>query len=154
MPSYYFDTSALLKKYRREEGTSGVRRIVNALESECFISRLTVTEIQRAFAQLARNNEIPADGADHLRAIFYNDLRSRRLRIIQIRTYHHHTASRLFYQYLSQRHLPLLRTADALQLAGALRLRDVQGLDYFVAADSSLCDVAEAESLAVINPKD
>ena len=68
--------------------------------------------------------------------------------------YHHHTAARLFYQYLPQRRLPLLRTADAIQLAAALRLRDARGLDFFVAADGDLCDIARAENLSVINPKD
>lgn len=154
MPSYYFDTSALLKKYRPEEGTSEVRRLVNEPRAACFVSRLAVTEVQRTFVRLARGNRISADEADHLRAIFYNDLRARRFRIIQIKTYHHHTAARLFYQYLPQRGLPLLRTADAIQLAGALRLRDAQGLDFFVAADGDLCDIAKAENLSVINPRD
>ena len=154
MPTYYFDTSALLKKYRREEGTLEVKRLVNEPQGECLISRLAVTEVQRTFAQLARENKISSDEADHLRAIFYNDLRARRFRVIQIKSYHHHTATRLFYQYLPQRHLPLLRTADAIQLAGALRLRDAQGLDYFVAADGDLCKIAETENLSVIKPKD
>jgi len=119
-----------------------------------FYLRLTVTEVQRAFAQLVRTNEISADEATQLRGSFYHDLRARRLRVIRIQTYHHHTAIRLFYQYLPQRHLPLLRTAAAIQLAGALRLREAQGLDYFVAADGSLCKIAEAENLSVIKPKD
>ena len=153
MPSYYFDTSALLKKYFPEEGTPAVRGIVHEPASECFISRLTVTETQRAFAQLVRDNEISLDEGDQLRAIFYNDLRARLFRILQIKTYHHHTAARLFYQYASRRRFPLLRTADAIQLAGALRLREARGLDFFVADDRALCDIASEENFSVINPK-
>jgi predicted nucleic acid-binding protein len=47
----------------------------------------------------------------------------------------------------------LLRTADAIHLAVALRLRDSPGLDYFMCADADLCEVAEAEQLSVINPE-
>ena len=153
MPSYYFDTSALLKKYFPEEGASAVIDIVHEPASECFISRLTVTEAQRAFAQLVRDNEISLDEGGHLRAIFYHDLRSRLFRIIQIKTYHHLTAARLFYKYASRRRFPLLRTADAIQLAGALRLREARGLDFFVADDKALCDIANEEHFSVISPK-
>ena len=154
MPSYYFDTSAVLKKYRLEQGTTEVRRLVNEPGAQCLMSRLTVTEVQRAFAQFTRGQEISADDAIQLCGIFYTDLRARRFRVVQLKTYHHHTAVRIFYQYIRQPHFPLLRTADAIQLAGALRLHDSQGLDYFVAADIDLCVVAEAEGLSVINPKD
>lgn len=154
MSSYYFDTSALLKNYHAEDGTLAVARIVAEPEAECFISRLAVTEVQRTFAQLARRNELSADEAAQVRGSFYTDLRARRFRVMQIKTYHHHTAARLFYHYLPQRRLPLLRTADAIQLAAALRLRDARGLDFFVAADEELCAIARAENLSVINPTD
>ncbi len=67
--------------------------------------------------------------------------------------YHHHTAVRLFLKYWGQTGVPLLRTADALHLAVALRLRDRESLDYFVSADANLCQIAEAEQLSVLNPE-
>ena len=66
--------------------------------------------------------------------------------------YHHHTAVRLFLKYWQQTDVPLLRTADALHLAVALRLRDRNSLDHFVCADANLCDIAEAEQLDVVKP--
>jgi predicted nucleic acid-binding protein len=45
-----------------------------------------------------------------------------------------------------------LRTLDALQLAVALKLKNSGKLDYFVAADKVLCEVAALEGMAVINP--
>jgi hypothetical protein len=45
-----------------------------------------------------------------------------------------------------------LRSLDALQLASAIKLKRLGRLDYFVAADRVLCEVAALEGLAVINP--
>jgi hypothetical protein len=45
-----------------------------------------------------------------------------------------------------------LRALDALQLAVALELRSQKTVDHFVAADQTLCEVAEREGFTVINP--
>lgn len=59
------------------------------------------------------------------------------------------TAGFLLEQYAFDHRL---RTLDALQLAVALKLKRSEKLDYFVAADKVLCDVAALEGMAVINP--
>jgi predicted nucleic acid-binding protein len=45
-----------------------------------------------------------------------------------------------------------LRALDALQLAVALELRNQGLIDHFVAADETLCQVAELEGFSVLNP--
>ena len=152
MPTYYFDTSALVKNYHQEDGAAAVHRLIIDPTAVCVVSRLTLTELQRAFARRARTRTITADDLDTLRRVLYQDLQTHQLRIERMHEYHHHTAVRLFLKYWEQRGIPLLRTADALHLAVALRLRDQASLDYFVSADTDLCEVAEAEQLQVFNP--
>ena len=153
MPIYYFDTSAALKHYHSEKGTDEVRRIVHDSASSCILSRLTLTEMQRGFARRARQREITGNGLKQLRGILYTDLQQHHFRLIRVQEFHHHDAVRLFVKYWQQTDVPLLRTADALHLAVALRLRDRESLDYFVSADGNLCQIAEAEQLSVINPE-
>ena len=46
-----------------------------------------------------------------------------------------------------------VRTWDSLQLAVALRMHRTPFIDHFVCADQRLCDIANLEGLAVINPE-
>ena len=100
MPTYYFDTSAVVKHYHQEAGAAEVHHIITDPTAVCIVSRLTLTETQRAFARRARMQAI---------------------------------------------------TADELGTV-ALRLCDRDSLDYFVCADSNLCDIAEAEQLRIVKP--
>lgn len=152
MPTYYFDTSAAVKNYHQESGAEDIQRIITDPASVYIVSRLTLTEMQRAFARRARTQIITADELSTLRRVLYQDLQERRFHIARLHEYHHHTAVRLFLKYWAQHRVPLLRTADALHLGVALRLRDQDGLDYFVSADGDLCEIAEAEQVRVMNP--
>lgn len=46
-----------------------------------------------------------------------------------------------------------LRALDAVQIATALRLQTHRPIDYFVAADKVLCEVAGLEGFATLNPE-
>ena len=46
-----------------------------------------------------------------------------------------------------------LWTPDGLQLAVALELHRKNQVDYFVAADNTLCEVAALEGFAVLSPE-
>lgn len=152
MPTYYFDTSAIVKHYHQEAGAEDVHRTITDPTADCIVSRLTLTEMQRAFTRRARTQTITSDELITLRRVLYQDLQERRLRIERMHEYHHHTAVRLFLKYWQQSGVPLLRTADALHLSVALRLRDRNSLDHFVCADGNLCDIAEADHLHVVRP--
>jgi predicted nucleic acid-binding protein len=152
MPSYFLDSSAVIKLYQDEEGPAAVVRLLSELDSPRFIARLTIVEVQRAFSRRLRVQEISEHELDELRRGFYEDLLRRRFRVKELTALHYRSAVRLIRQYAPQRDIPLLRSLDALQLAVALAVRQQHGLDYFVAADKNLCEVAEAEGLSVINP--
>ena len=114
MPTYYFDTSAVVKHYHQEAGAAEVHRIITDPTAVCIVSRLTLTEVQRAFARRARTQAITADELGTLRRVLYQDLQERHLCIERMHEYHHHTAVRLFLKYWGRTGVPLLRTADAL----------------------------------------
>jgi hypothetical protein len=50
MPRYFFDTSALVKRYHAESGTPEVRRLLTEPGAECVISRLATVEMLSGFA--------------------------------------------------------------------------------------------------------
>ena len=152
MPAYFFDSSALVKRYRSEAGTTEVDRILGEPNTDCFIARLAVVEVQRALARTVREGEISEQEFDTLRDRLYEDLGQRRLRIVRLREFHFHSAVRLIRKYVSPQQVPLLRSLDTIHLAAALDIQQRISLDHFVSADNDLCEAAKAENLSVINP--
>ncbi len=54
MARYYFDTSALVKRYHLEVGSTDVDRILTEAGSEFFIARLAAVEMLSSFAGKVR----------------------------------------------------------------------------------------------------
>jgi hypothetical protein len=50
MARYFFDTSALVKRYHAESGSSEVRRLLTEPGADCLISRLATVEMLSGFA--------------------------------------------------------------------------------------------------------
>jgi predicted nucleic acid-binding protein len=66
MASAYLDSSALVKYYHPEVGSAAVLQLVEDATVRCFISRLTTTEVQSAFALKLRTDEIDELAFDRL----------------------------------------------------------------------------------------
>ena len=125
MAQYFFDSSALAKRCHPEVGTPKLLAIFAEPDSEVRISKLSFVEVQSVFAMKVRGGAISRSEAGGLRA-----------RLIGRHSFFHR-----------------FRTLDARQLAVALDLPKQDMLDYFVAADKALGDVATIEGLAVLNPE-
>jgi predicted nucleic acid-binding protein len=150
LAGYFFDSSALAKLYHPEAGTTIVERIIRDPDTNILISRLAVVELPSVFAYKVRTNVITrADSAVLLRQ-FREDIVSGDLQVFGLRDSELRAAERLVEEYA---HELRLRSLDAIQLAVALALRYQQAVDYFVAADKVLCNVAAMEGFAVINPE-
>ena len=80
---------------------------------------------------------------------FVRDVSSNRFEISRAADSDFEAAGRLLERYGFDLRL---RTLDAIQLAVAVKRALGGRLDYFVAADRVLCEVAALEGLAVINP--
>jgi hypothetical protein len=154
MADYYFDTSALVKYYVKETGAQWVRGLIQTRRNGRWAnvistSALTWAEAVSAFSRLHRSKVMPDDLYERLIEAFLADGRTRYSRLpVDNATISQATG-------LIQRHP--LRAYDAVQLATALRLdrvlRDNRRPPVtFVSADGALCDVAEAEGLAAVNP--
>lgn len=152
MPLYFLDSSAVIKLYQAETGSEVVERLVREADVLPFISRLTVTEVQRAFARKVREAKLTVDELDRLRNLFLKDLLQRRLLLKRLRDFHYRAAERLVRKYAPAQPYPLLRTLDAMHLATALDIHQREALTGFVSADTDLCAVAAAEQIPVINP--
>ena len=149
MALYFFDSSAVAKRYHLEIGSGKVMTIFTELQTEIRISQLSFVEVQSVFAMKVRGGFIDRKDAGLQRARFLVDVAAGDLEVVRVTTDHFASAERLIgHHSFSKR----LRTLDALQLAVALDLLGLGLLDYFVVADRVLGEVATSEGLAVLDP--
>jgi predicted nucleic acid-binding protein len=150
MAGYFFDTSALVKRYHPEARTLEVDRLWNDPSSILFASRLAALEMISAFAGKVRAGTITNADFAALTRKFSADITKKRITAIRLLLLHLNEAERLLRQHgLISR----LRTLDALHLAVALDLRARGLLTHFVCSDIPLLGVASREGLTVINPE-
>jgi uncharacterized protein len=150
MARYFFDSSALIKRYHLESGTFEVRKLITEPGAECVISQLATVELLSGFAGKVRTNVLSTTAFTIIRGQFLADVKRSVLRPIRIVNAHYQLADALISLHGMTRQL---RTLDAIQLAVALRLHKAAPIDQFVCADQRLCNVAIIEGLAVVNPE-
>lgn len=153
MPNYFYDSSALVKRYHIEPGSEVINPLFDG-ESRHFISELTVVEIHAAISKKRLINATTTDEAlRQVRAQFSNDLKSLRIAVVQIRSAHYQEAERLVRQYGADTSIGIIRSLDALQLAVAIDFQRRTEIDTFLSSDHRQCSVAVAEGLKVMNPE-
>jgi predicted nucleic acid-binding protein len=150
MASYYFDTSALAKRYVVEIGSSWVQDVIAQQSGQSiYTSMLTQPEIVSALQRRVREGHLEADEALEIAQQVVAHM-SQSYALIAI-------APPVITQACTvlQRHP--LRAYDALHLACAQAVREVLegqqlAVPVFVAADSTLLAAAAAEGFVVENP--
>jgi predicted nucleic acid-binding protein len=149
MRSYFFDTSALVKRYRVEQGTDAIDAIFAEKDATFIISRLGMVETVSALALKVRTQEL--EMADYLtaRKKFLGEIAQKNLKVVRLLVCHFRSAELLLSKYSIARRL---RTLDALQLSVALDLLSRREVDVFVSADELLCDIARLEGISTENP--
>jgi predicted nucleic acid-binding protein len=147
---YYFDTSALVKRYLQEDGTTWVRGITDpVLVQEIYIVRVTGPEMVAAFFLKARRGEITDSEAAAASVKFEFDFKNQ-YRIVEVTVTVAERAMRLARQHS-------LRGYDSVQLAAALELRIRRNREgsqpfTFISADNRLNASAQTEGLGTDNP--
>ena len=140
----YWDSSALVKKYLKEEGTDRVRRWL-AEDSLLVTSQLTYAEIHATFARKAREGALAPDDCKKIGQTFEADWNA------------------MFIVHLDDVLLPgirrvvsrhPLRGADSIHLASALYVseRIRQRPLPFACADCRLLQAVKAEGMEGWNP--
>ncbi len=148
MKIYYFDSSALVKRYHTEKGTKTVDKILNELEKgdEGAISYFVILEIVSAMKRKLKNNEITQKIFDMAIATFLSEVTT----YFSVRPIDEHilsTATNLVIEHG-------LKAADSLHLATAKEIADFTGKNVvFIASDKELLNAAKSEKLEILNPE-
>ena len=150
MAAYFFDSSALVKRYVTETGTAWVTGLLDpAARHRLYVARITGAEVIAALARKERGRHLSAADAASAISSFQHDY-ANRLRPVEI------TAALIVEAMaLAQDHG--LRGYDAVQLAAALyanrrRIARHLALLVFVTADTDLLAAGAAEGLTVDDP--
>src|SRR5216683_7214722 len=150
MPAYYFDTSALAKRYIVEVGSAWVQAIVAEQSGQTiYTSVLTQPELVSALRRRVREGFLAASEAERLaEQVLEHMTQSYALAAI---------TSSVITQACALLYRHPLRAYDALHLACALAIREAIAQQQwtgvlFVAADVPLLAAAAAEGFLVDNP--
>ena len=157
MSIYYFDTSALFKRYVTETGSAWVRQIcadqdreTHLPPHEMMIGEVTRVEIAAAIAKkVAKTHEISVAEGDEAYQLFLSHARDDYGIVLLTSPLIRNAAT------LARQHA--LRAYDALQLALAIHANDIlKATDLaltFVTSDKALLQAAQREGLTTDSPQ-
>jgi predicted nucleic acid-binding protein len=149
MPSYFLDTSALVKRYVAETGTAWVTGIVAPASANLiYLARVTGVEMVSAIVRRARVGHLSAADAVSALAQFRTDFKHR-FQVVGVTV-------PLVRQAMAAAETHALRGYDAVQLAAALQVQKrCLALGQFltlVSADAEPNAAAILEGLRVEDP--
>ena len=150
MADFFFDTSALVKRFSRETGTAWVIDLIRPQSgNNLYLANITSVEVVSAITRRMRGGHLTTAAAKKALTRFHRSF-LRRYVIVEITPPLILRATTLAETYA-------LRGYDAVQLAAALTIYDERvaaGLPTLtlVSADNDLNAAASAEGLAVDNP--
>jgi len=132
----FFDSSAFVKRYVREEGTDVVLSWCDQATELC-LSGIALPEIVSAFCRLLRENLVSPVQYRHLKTMLMADISDAAICDLTPEVIRHSMIS------LEKN---VLRGMDAIHLGSALALN----VDLFVSADARQCDAATQAGLRVV----
>jgi predicted nucleic acid-binding protein len=147
---YFFDTSALVKRYAQEVGTAWVNGITDPSASHSvYIARITGAEVVAAVKRKERNRQISGVDATTMIADFRHDF-ANQYSVFEI-------TPNIITRAMALAEAHPLRGYDAVQLAVAVEI-NLEGISIglpaltLVCADHDLNAAAGAEGLVVEDP--
>lgn len=148
MTVFYVETSALVKRYRREAGTSLVDELLSdPLPADRFYtSFLSVLELTSAITRLMKGGELQQKAADEILSRFRQDLRQ----LVRVWPLDNDIAASAVSMVLEHR----LRSADAIHLATATAIFSViSGPEsVLVSSDRELLNAASEARITTLDP--
>lgn len=144
MPNYFFDTSALVKRYYREPGTDRVDALIEAGDTDVIISSLASIETVSAFRRKHNIGDISQGQMVELVGAFFTEA----MEVFVVLPLDDSLARYSFELVLEDD----LRTLDSLQLsAGLVASEEIADLT-FVTADRELAAIAADHGLDIEVP--
>jgi len=146
VPAYFFDASALVKRYLQEVGSDWIRQVIAEGEPRIFISSLSGVEVLAAIMRKGRTGEVSPVERDRAVQAFRREFTTS-YALITPEPGVIHKAMDLIQAYP-------LQAYDAVQLASALTLPMLpHGTTLtFISADEGLLTVAKQLGLSTANP--
>ena len=132
----FFDSSAFVKRYVREEGTDIVLSWCDQATELC-LSGIALPEIVSAFCRLLRENRVSPVQYRHLKTRLMADISDAAICDL---------TPEVIRQSIISLEKNVLRGSDAIHLGSALALN----VDLFVSADARQCDAATQAGLRVV----
>lgn len=131
----FFDTSAFVKRYVREDGTDAVLEWCDRA-TEISLAAIALPEIVSAFCRLQRENRIAQVQYRQLKTLLLTDIEDAALCDL---------TPAVLAQAIATLETSPLRGMDAIHIGSALALQ----ADVFVSADQRQCGAAERAGLRV-----
>jgi len=143
MPPYFFDTSALVKRYHEEQGTGNVDRIFSESTDALVISNITIAELTSAFSRKRDEGFLDDKALQRCLSSFSKDMLES-FWILDLERSHVFKSRELILRHG-------LRALDALQLASALTIKELN--PCLVCSDRRLLKAARKEGVDAYDPE-
>ncbi len=142
--TYFFDSSAIIKRYHNEIGTEKVDEIVDG-SGEIYISSLAMIETIATLRRKVKERKLTLNRFSKLKSAFLYDV-EKRYTLIPI-----DDSLVVDALYLAEKYA--MKSLDSLQLASALKIKSAEEEIIFVSVDLQLLKFAQKESFEILNPE-
>jgi predicted nucleic acid-binding protein len=146
MPYYYFDSSALVKRYSMERGTRIVNKLMVKRGKVAILPTWTVTDFYAVLATRAQEGHITRDDCYSVLYKFEIESRQGLYQFISPTMATYLATKELVLEY------PFLRSSQVMHLALALELKPLRLT--VVSADTQLLAASKTAGLHIINPEE
>ena len=148
MSKYFFDTSAIVKRYHREDGNDLIDRLFTESDAEFIISDISIIEFYSALSLKVRVGEIDEESFVSLRKLFSQDIKKKIYEVAEFTNAEKLESTKLLLKYAKKHSL---KTLDAMQLSVMKAISQTE-LKAVVCADEKFCKVITLEDFPVTNP--
>ena len=143
MAVFFFDTSALVKRYYSQKGTDAVDEIIETDQNRVVISSLSIIETVSPFRRKHNRGELSKEAMDGLLSSFFQEALEEFL-ILPLEE----SILQFSFELILEDDL---RTLDSLQLSAAISIEPEIEDFRFVCADSDLVSIAQKRGLSTVN---
>lgn len=148
---FYFDTAAVWKFYRDEEGSLNIRRLVSYLPAPVLVSPLTVLEFISILMKYRRKRYLKSGTVRKIVKRIRRDTASRYFEVIPVAEASFREAEKIL---LEHGHQQSIGSNDALHLAIVRNASPISCDITFVTSDHSLKNVCEKVGLPCYDPEE